>query len=159
MSAKSRLGVGFVGSGFITKFHILSWKAVRDSDILGVWSPNTANAEEAAAYARGLRVGNAKAYGSITEMIADPAIDCLWICGPNHKRVENMEEIVDALKRGVGELVGIACEKPLGRNVAEARRVVELLEETELLHGYLEDQLFHPAWSVVEKSPGSVEQP
>ena len=145
MPSKSRLGVGFVGSGFITKFHILSWKAVRDSDILGVWSPNQANAEEAAAYARSLRVGDAKAYGSITEMIADPEIDCLWICGPNHKRVENMEEIVDALKRGVGELVGIACEKPLARNVAEARRVVELLEQTELLHGYLEDQLFSPS--------------
>ena len=120
----------------------MSWKAVRDSDILGVWSPNTGNAEEAAAYARSLNVGEAKAYGSITDMIADPAIDCLWICGPNHKRVENMEEIVDALKRGVGELVGIACEKPLARNVAEARRVVELIEQTDLLHGYLEDQVF-----------------
>ena len=144
MSQEKRLGVGFIGSGFIAKFHILSWQAVRDSDILGVWSPNKENAESAAAYAQSLRVGEAKAYDSITDMIADPAIDCLWICGPNHRRVENMEEIVDALKRGVGELVGVACEKPLGRNVAEAKRVVELIEQTDLLHGYLEDQIFSP---------------
>lgn len=144
MTLKKRLGVGFVGSGFIARFHVLSWKAVRDADIMGFWSPNEENAESAATYARSLRVGEAKAYGSITDMIADPAIDCLWICGPNHRRIENMEEIVSALKRGVGELVGIACEKPLARNVAEAKRVIELLEQTNLLHGYLEDQLFSP---------------
>jgi predicted dehydrogenase len=28
-----RLGVGFVGSGFITRFHIRSWEAVRDADV------------------------------------------------------------------------------------------------------------------------------
>lgn len=145
MSEKKRLGVGFIGSGFIAQFHIRSWQAVRDADILGVWSPNRENAQEAANLARTLRVGEAKAYGSITEMIADPAIDCLWICGPNHRRIENMEEIVDALKRGVGELVGLACEKPLARNVAEARRVVQLVEESGLLHGYLEDQVFSPS--------------
>lgn len=145
MSQKKRLGVGFVGSGFIARFHILSWQAVRDADILGVWSPNKKNSESAAAYARELHVGEANAYNSITDMIEDPAIDCLWICGPNHRRVENMEEIAHALKRGVGELIGIACEKPLGRNVAEAKRVLELVSETDLLHGYLEDQIFSPS--------------
>ncbi len=145
MSQRKRLGVGFVGSGFIARFHILSWQAVRDSDVLGIWSPNRDNSEATAAYARSLNVGEAKAYDSITDMIADPDIDCLWICGPNHKRVENIEEIVSAVKRGVGELVGIACEKPLARNVAEAKQVMTLMAETELLHGYLEDQLFSPS--------------
>ena len=140
---RKRLGVGFIGSGFITRFHIRSWQAVRDADILGLWSPNRTRAAEAAALARDLRVGEAKAYGSITEMVKDPAIDALWICGPNHKRVENLEEIVSALKDG-GALVGIACEKPLARNVAEAQRCVELIEEAGVLHGYLEDQLFSP---------------
>jgi predicted dehydrogenase len=145
MGNGKRLGVGFVGSGFITKFHIQSWVAVRDADVLGIWSPNRDNAESAADLARSLNVGVAKAYGSITEMVADPGIDCLWLCGPNHRRIENMEEIVEAIRSGKGELVGIACEKPLGRNVAEARRVVELVEEAGLLHGYLENQLFSPS--------------
>jgi len=145
MAPRKRLGVGFIGSGFIARFHIQSWLAVRDADILGIWSPNGENAESAAALSRELNVGEAKAYGSITEMIADPDIDCLWICGPNHRRIENMEEIVQALKSGKGELTGIACEKPLGRNVAEAKRVLELVEEAGVLHAYLEDQLFSPA--------------
>ena len=143
--AFSRLGIGFIGSGFIARFHLRSWQGVRDADVLGIWSPNQEHRASAAAYARDLRVGDAKPYDSITDMVADPAIDALWICGPNHKRIENMEEIVDALKTGTGELVGIACEKPLARNVAEAQRVVELVEEAGVLHGYMEDQLFSPS--------------
>lgn len=142
--ARKRLGVGFIGSGFIARFHIQSWQAVREADILGVWSPNRTNAESAAALAREIRVGDAKAYATITEMVEDPNIDALWICGPNHKRIENLEEIVQALKSGRGELIGIACEKPLARNVKEAKRVIELIEEAGVLHAYLEDQLFEP---------------
>lgn len=145
MSTRRRLGVGFIGSGFIARFHIRSWVGVRDADVLGIWSPNEDNANSAAALARSLHVGDAKVFASITDMVADPGIDCLWICGPNHRRVENMEEIVHAIKSGKGDLVGIACEKPLGRNVAEARRVVELVEEAGVLHAYLEDQLFSPS--------------
>jgi predicted dehydrogenase len=52
---------------------------------------------------------------------------------------------VAALKSGKGQLTGIACEKPLARNVAEAKRCVALIEEAGVLHGYLEDQLFIPA--------------
>ncbi len=112
--------------------------------MLGVWSPNNQHAEEAAHLARTLRVGEARAYSSIEEMVAAPEIDCLWICGPNHLRVENMERIVEALQKGLGQLIGIACEKPLARNVREARRMVELVERAGVLHGYLEDQLFSP---------------
>ncbi len=141
--AQKTLGVGFIGSGFITRFHIRSWLAVRGADVRGVWSPTRARAEDAAALARTLQVGDAKAYASIGAMAADPAIDCLWICGPNYTRVANMEEIVEARSRGA-DLVAVACEKPLGRNVAEARRMVELAEQSGLLHGYLENQLFSP---------------
>ena len=138
-----RLGIGFIGSGFIARFHIRSWEGIRDADVRGVWSPNREHAKSAAELARSLRVGEAKAFDSVQEMVADPSIDCIWICGPNHKRIENMEAIVEAISDGA-DLVGIACEKPLARNVAEAERVVELVEEADVLHGYLEDQLFSP---------------
>lgn len=138
------LGIGFIGSGFITRFHMQSFLAVRNADVRGVWSPNPANAAEAAALARKIRVGDCQAFDSIEAMIASPDIDCIWLCGPNHRRVENMEAIVKTLKSGKGSLTGIAIEKPLARNVAEAKRVLELVEESGLLHGYLEDQLFEP---------------
>jgi predicted dehydrogenase len=143
MATGKTLGVGFIGSGFITRFHIRSWVGVRDADVRGVWSPNRARAEEAAGLARSLGVGECRAFGSIEEMVQAPEIDAIWLCGPNHARIENVERIEEAVSRG-GKLVGIACEKPLARNVAEARRVVELVERAGLLHGYLEDQLFSP---------------
>jgi predicted dehydrogenase len=139
-----RLGVGFVGSGFIARFHLHSWVGVREADVLGVWSPNAEHAAETAALARALDVGEAKPYASITEMVADPAIDALWLTGPNHARVENVEEIVHAIESGKGTLRGIACEKPLARNVAEAEHVTRLVKRVGLVHGYLEDQLFGP---------------
>jgi predicted dehydrogenase len=145
METRKTLGVGFIGSGFITRFHLESWVGVRDADVRGIWSPNGANAESAAALARSLRIGDARAFGSIEEMVSAPEIDCIWICGPNHTRLENMESIVAPIRAGKASLVGIACEKPLARNVAEAKRMVELVEEAGVLHGYLEDQLFTPS--------------
>src|SRR5690242_7772547 len=139
-----RLGVGFIGSGFNARFHMLGWKGVREGDVLGVWSPNKKNAASAAEYARSLDVGNAKAYASITDMVADPAIDAIWLCGPNQARIENVEEIVHAIESGKGTLKGLACEKPLARNVAEAKRVNELVRRVGLATGYLENQLFSP---------------
>jgi predicted dehydrogenase len=143
--AGRRLGVGIVGSGFNARFHLQAFVAVRDADVLGVWSPNRQRAAEAAALARVLDVGPAKAYDSIAEMVADPGIDALWLCGPNHARLENVEEIVHAVTRGKGALKGLACEKPLGRTVAEATRIAELVKGAGLRHGYLENQLFAPA--------------
>jgi predicted dehydrogenase len=139
-----RLGVGFVGSGFNTQFHIKAWRGVRDADVLGVWSPNAKRAAGAAKLARDADVGTTRAFASIEAMVADPAIDAIWLCGPNHARVENVEEIVETIRRDKGELKGIACEKPLARNVAEAMQVRKLVESVGLTTGYLENQLFAP---------------
>jgi predicted dehydrogenase len=139
-----RLGIGFIGSGFVTRFHIRSLVGVRDADVHGIWSPNPTNAGSAAALARELGVGPARAFDTIEAMVADPAIDALWLCGPNHARIENVEAIVRAVESGAGTLRAIACEKPLARTVAEAKRVLELVEGVGLSHGYLENQLFAP---------------
>jgi predicted dehydrogenase len=137
------LGIGFVGSGFNARFHIQSFRGVRDADIRGVWSPNPKNAGKTADLARSLDVGDARAYRSIAEMVSDPAIDAIWLCGPNHARIENVEEFVAAVRNGA-TLKGLACEKPLARNVAEALKVAKLAASVGLNTGYLENQLFAP---------------
>ncbi len=142
---KKRLGVGFIGGGFIGKFHIRSWIGVRDADILGIVDKNKKTAQEAIALIDKLRVGKATHYESITDMVIDPAIDAIWICAPNFTRLEIMEEIVDAVGSGKGELIGVACEKPLGRNVAEAEKMLALAQKAGFLDGYLENQVFSPA--------------
>ena len=142
--ANDRLGVGFIGGGFVAQFHIRSWIGVRNADVLGVVTRPVGDAADAVALANRLGVGGANVYASVTDMVADPAIDALWICAPNFTRIEIMEEIADAVVSGKGELVGVACEKPLGRNVAESRKMLELVRKAGVLDGYLENQLFAP---------------
>lgn len=143
-ASRGRLGIGIIGSGFNAQFHLQAFVGVRDADVIGLWSPNQTNAAAAAELARRLEVGPARVYRSIAEMVTDPAVDAIWLCGPNHARVENVEQIVEPLERGRGSLIGIACEKPLARNVAEAKRLTELVKRVELRHGYLENQVFAP---------------
>ncbi len=137
------IGIGFIGSGFNARFHIQAFTGVRDADVRGVWSPNSKNAESTAKLARDMEVGDARAYKTIADLVSDPAIDALWLCGPNHARIDNIEEIVRAVKNGAS-LKGIACEKPLARNVADAKKVAKMVGSVGLNTGYLENQLFAP---------------
>ena len=142
---KKRLGIGFIGGGFISRFHIQSLISVRDVDVLGVMSKTKQSAEETADLANDLGLGPANAYDTITEMIEDPSINALWVCSPNFARIDTFEEIANAIEGGKGELIGVACENPLGRNVAEAKKVLELTKSVGLLDGYLENQVFSPS--------------
>ncbi len=142
---KKRLGIGFLGGGFISRFHIQSLLGVRDVDVTGVFSKTKQSAEDTASLANDLGIGPAKAFDNITEMVADPDVDAIWVCSPNYARVETFEEIANAVNSDKGKLIGVACEKPLGRNVAEAKKVLELTRNAGLLDGYLENQVFSPS--------------
>lgn len=139
------LGIGFVGAGFMNRFHVQSLLGVRDCHVAGVFSPTRANAELLAAQAKSLGLGEAAIHTSITDLVADPNVDALWIATTNDTRVAVVEEIVAAMRDGKGAIVGVAIEKPLARNLAEARRLIELIESVPVLHGYLENQVFEPA--------------
>ena len=111
------LGIGFIGGGFITRFHIQSLIGVRNVDVVGIMSRTKKSAEESASLARKIGVGNnATAYDSITEMIAAPKIDALWVCSPNFARVVTFAEIANPLSTSKGERIGVSCESPLGQN-------------------------------------------
>jgi len=138
------LGVGIVGSGFIARFHVLGWQSVRGADIAAICSRNAETAEELATLVRRLGVGDPRIYADTAELARDPGVDAVWICSPNSLRVEQVGAIAGEVTAGRAELVGVACEKPLARNLAEAREVVRLVEGAELLHGYLENQVFAP---------------
>jgi predicted dehydrogenase len=148
---KEMLGIGIIGSGFITRFHLQSFVAVRDAEIRGIWSPNSKHAGEAAALARSLDLGDTATYKSIAEMAADPRIEAIWLLGPNHKRIENLEEIVAGAAKRAVPLKGVACEKPLARNVREAKQMLQLVKRAKLPNAYLEDQVFAPPVEVGRK--------
>jgi predicted dehydrogenase len=134
-----RLRLGIIGAGFITHFQARAIQQLRNIDIAGITSRTRASAESAAAYARELGVGEAVVYDSVAEMANH--VDAIAIYAPNFARVELMEQIAAAVKGGA-PVKGVICEKPLGRNVREARRLVELAGEANLLTAYFENQIF-----------------
>ena len=145
MITAKRLGVGFVGSGLETRRHLQSWIGVRDADVVGFWSPQHKDSDATASQTHQLDIGAARAYRSITAMVADSAIDALWLCGPSAARLASMEEIADAVIRAKGKLVGVASEVPLADNVADAERMTALAAHAGLKHGYLDSQVFAPS--------------
>ncbi len=130
------LRYGIVGGGFISAFQLKALRQVRGVEVAGLVSRRPP--EHLAAYVREHGLGEGRVFSSIREMA--PHVDVIAIFAPNFARVEMVEEVVDAVKAGAA-LRGIICEKPLARNLAEARRVVKLVEDVKLPHAYFENQL------------------
>ena len=69
----ARIGVGIAGSGFVARFHVQSWRGVRDADITAIYSRNRKAAGELASVCRELRVGEPAVYEDLAAMVRDPA--------------------------------------------------------------------------------------
>ncbi|MEW6235556.1 MAG: Gfo/Idh/MocA family oxidoreductase [Candidatus Omnitrophota bacterium] len=131
-----KIRVGMIGAGFISHFQSVAMEQVRTMELTGITSLKGAEELSKSAQERGL--GPATVYPNVTELAKN--VDAVAIYCPNYIRIQIMEEIVAAVKAGA-ELKGIICEKPLGRNVAEARRLVALGKEAGVPTAYFENQL------------------
>ena len=139
-----KLGVGFIGSGFIASFHALAWKGVRDAEITAVYNVRAESARALTAKIDSLGVGKPKVYTDLREMLSDGSVNAVWILNPNFARLRVVEVIAEEAAQGRTDLVGVCCEKPLARTADEAEEMIELVEKAGLLHGYLENQVFAP---------------
>lgn len=130
------LRYGIVGGGFITAFQLRAMRQVRGVEVAGLVSrrPPEALSNEV----KNHLLGEGRIYGSIREMV--PHVDVVAFFGPNFTRVEAVEELVDAVKAGA-ELKGVICEKPLARNLAEGRRMLDLVNSVGLKTVFFENQL------------------
>jgi predicted dehydrogenase len=142
-----KLGIGFIGSGFVAGFHAAGFTGVRDSEINAIYNYREESAKRLSSRVKDLRVGDPKTYTDLHEMLAGPSVDAVWILNPNFKRVETVEAIAEEAIQGRTDLVGVCCEKPLARTADEAEKIVTLIEKAGLLHGYLENQVYAPTVS------------
>lgn len=139
------LGIGIVGAGFISRFHLRSFAGVRDAEIVAVTSRTREHAEQLASFSAELGVGGeVTVHDGIAELVRDPRVDAVWVLTPNDTRPQVVEQICAEVSSGRATLTGIAIEKPLGRNLAEARRVAAAVAEAGVLHAYLENQVYSP---------------
>lgn len=145
MSRTDSYGLGFVGAGFITReSHAMSVQYVPDAHVAGIMNPTAEKAERLADTCREEGCGDPAAYRTVEELVADPAVDGVYVASPNHTRVEAVERIVEAVTQGDADIDGVALEKPLARTLEEARQIRKLVADAGLAHGYLENWGYFP---------------
>lgn len=127
------MNIAMLGSGFIARFYATSLHAQRRIDrVTVVYSRNKDNAQRFA-----------KDYGfqdftdDMEEAINHSSVDVVVISLPNHLHEEAVAACAKAKKH-------VLCTKPLGRTAAEAKRMLDLVEEAGIFAGYLEDLCYTP---------------
>jgi predicted dehydrogenase len=103
-------------------------------EVVAIASRDLARGREVAA-----ELGIAHAYGSYEELLADPAIDAVYIPLPNHLHVPWTIKAAEAGKH-------VLCEKPIGITAADAQLLIETRDRT----GVRIQEAFmvrtHPQW-------------
>ncbi len=115
MSRISEIGAAVIGTGFIGTVHVEALRkiGVQVRGVLG------STPERGAARAEALGVRHA--YGSLDEILADPAVDVVHVTSPNHLHVPQASAILAAGRH-------VVCEKPLAMTATESASLVRQAE-------------------------------
>lgn len=129
----------------MARFHLEALRAVRDCEVTAVHSPTPAHRRRFAERATDAGLGPCRDLPTVGDLISADDVDAVWMVGPNDTRLEHMRLAHRLVASGEARLLGVAVEKPLGRNLAEAREMFDLAGDAGINHGYLENQVFAPA--------------
>jgi predicted dehydrogenase len=124
--------LGMLGSGFIADFYMAGLRDVPEARVTAAYSRSAARAAD---FAR--RHDVARIHDSVDALCADPDVDLVVVCLPNHRHLEAVEAAAAAGK-------GVLCTKPLGRNGSEAAAMVRAVRAAGVFAGYLENEVFSP---------------
>ena len=115
--------MGVVGAGFVGPHHVDAVRRVSFARVVGVASSSAASARAKAA-----ALGIERSYANYQELIADPDIQVIHNCTPNHLHFEVNAAAIAAGKH-------IISDKPLGLNAADARKMLALATNAGVFHG------------------------
>jgi len=125
--------IAMLGSGFIGRFYAESIQGQRSRDkIISIYSRREEPAKKFAA-----DYGCSHWTTDMEASIAHPEVDVVCISLPN-----NLHEA--AVLLCCKHKKAVITTKPLGRNAAEAKRMLEAVEAAGIFNGYLEDLVYTP---------------
>ncbi len=126
-------GITLLGTGLIGLFYTMALHRERKQDrVRCVYSRST---DKARAFAAKWEIP--RYTDGLAQAVEDPETDIVVIGLPNHLHEEAVRLAVQARKT-------VLCTKPLGRTADEALRMLRLVEDARLFHGYLEDLAYTP---------------
>ncbi|HDS0948587.1 TPA: Gfo/Idh/MocA family oxidoreductase [Stenotrophomonas maltophilia] len=115
-----KLGIAIVGTGMIAAVHRRA-ALLAGADVRGVAASSPQRAQEVA------QAWNVpRAYRDIEEVIADPQVQVVHVCTPNHLHRAMAQAALQAGKH-------VVCEKPLATTLADAQALAELAASTGLI--------------------------
>jgi predicted dehydrogenase len=125
--------LAMLGTGLIGHFYTVTLHGQRGRDTVHVVYSRSEDRAAAFAAEHGIPIGTTK----LEEAIAHPDVDAVLVGLPNHLHEETI-----ALCARHGKPV--LCTKPLGRDGAEAKRILDTVEQAGVFAGYLEDLVYSP---------------
>jgi predicted dehydrogenase len=131
MTRFADIGAAVIGTGFIGTVHVEELRRI-GVDVHGVLGSTPARG---AARAAALNVP--RAYASLDEILADPAVDVVHVTSPNHLHVPQASAILDAGKH-------VVCEKPLAMTAAESAGLVARADGSGLVNAVNFNIRFYP---------------
>jgi len=135
------MNIAMLGSGFIARFYADSLIAQRGKDkLISVYSRNIAKAQK---FADDYKLSFFSS--DMDEVVSRGDVDVVIISLPNNLHEAAVEACTKAGKH-------VLCTKPLGRNAAEAKRMLDLVEKAGIMGGYLEDLCYTPKFLKSMKS-------
>jgi myo-inositol 2-dehydrogenase/D-chiro-inositol 1-dehydrogenase len=134
MSRLQTVGVGLVGSGFITSIHAEAFKHVPQAKVRAVVSPTPGHARDFAT-----KHGIPRHFEDLDAMLASEDIDLVVVGAPNFA---HCEITVKAAKAGKHVVV----EKPLCLNLAEADLMIAACDQAGVKLMYAEELCFTPKY-------------
>jgi predicted dehydrogenase len=122
-----------LGTGLIGGFYTAALHARRGRDRVGVVYSRSEERARAFAEEWGIAVWTT----DLREAIEHPSTDTVVVGLPNDLHEEAIGIAAEAGK-------AVLCTKPLARTAAEAKRILDVVEEQGVFHGYLEDLVYTP---------------
>lgn len=122
---------GVIGCGWVARDHVLPAIAAAPAAQLAAVADNS-EAALAACDAAAAR------YRSVAALLADPAVQAVYVATPNHTHAEIVIAAAQAGK-------AVLCEKPMATTARDARRMVNAAEAAGVAYATAYDQRHHPA--------------
>ncbi|RIV43460.1 Gfo/Idh/MocA family protein [Flagellimonas pelagia] len=129
-----KVGVGLIGSQFISSIHADALSRVADAEIIAVMSPTKGHAKS---FAERFHIPNH--FTDLDDMLAMPGIDMVVIGAPNYLHCEITLKIAKAGKH-------VVVEKPLCMNLEEADLMIEACKQANVKLMYAEELCFAPKY-------------
>jgi len=134
MARRDTVGVGLVGSQFITTIHAEALRTVPQAKVLAVMSPTSGHARDFAS-----KHGIAHHFQDLDAMLAMDEIDMVVVGAPNFAHCEITLKAAKAGKH-------VVVEKPLCLNLADADRMIAACDQAGVKLMYAEELCFTPKY-------------